>query len=64
MRSLLLIESLDLRASKGDSKLFTFCKNVWVPGKTSVEMKSKVFNMVLLRDLDTICMDWWARNTF
>jgi hypothetical protein len=33
--------------------------NVWVPGKTSVEMKSKVFNMVLLRDLHTIYMDWW-----
>jgi hypothetical protein len=32
---------------------------MWVPGKSSVEMKSKVFNMVLLRDLHTIYMDWW-----
>jgi hypothetical protein len=34
---------------------------MWVPGKSSVKMKSKVFNMVLLRDLHIICMDWWAR---
>jgi hypothetical protein len=31
-----------------------------VPGKSSVGMKSKVFNMVLLRDLHIIYMDWWA----
>jgi hypothetical protein len=34
---------------------------MWVPGKSSVEMKSKVFNMVLLRDLHIIYMDWCAR---
>jgi hypothetical protein len=38
-----------------------FCKNVVVPGKSLVEMKSKVFNMVLLRDLHVIYMDRWAR---
>jgi hypothetical protein len=34
---------------------------MWVPGKSLVEMKSKVFNMVLLRDLHIIYMGWWAR---
>jgi hypothetical protein len=34
---------------------------MWVPGKSSVEMKSKVNNMVLLRHLHIINMDWWAR---
>jgi hypothetical protein len=34
---------------------------MWVPGKSSLEMKSKVFNMVLLRDLHIIYMDWSAR---
>jgi hypothetical protein len=29
-------------------KLFTFRKNVCVPDKTAIEMKSKVFDMVLL----------------
>jgi hypothetical protein len=58
MRSLLLVESLDLRPS---NQLFTFCKNVVVPGKLSIEMKSKVFDMVLLRDLHIIYMDRWAR---
>jgi hypothetical protein len=32
-----------------------------VPGKAAVEMKSKVFNMVLLRDLHIIYIDLWAR---
>jgi hypothetical protein len=32
-----------------------------VQGKASVEMKSKVFDMVLLRDLHIIYMDRWAR---
>jgi hypothetical protein len=32
-----------------------------MPGKSSVEMKSKVFSMVLLRELHIIYMDWWAR---
>jgi hypothetical protein len=44
-----------------DSKLFTFCKNVCVPGKSTLEMKSKVFDMVLLRDLNNIYMDRWVR---
>jgi hypothetical protein len=34
---------------------------VSVLGKTSAEIKSKVFNIVLLRDLHTIYMDWRAR---
>jgi hypothetical protein len=33
-----------------------FSKNLCVPGKAM-----KVFNMVLLRDLHIIYMDWWAR---
>jgi hypothetical protein len=33
---------------------------MWVPRKLSVEMKSKVFNMVLFRDLHIIYMDRWA----
>jgi hypothetical protein len=41
--------------------LFTFCKNVVVPGKSSVEMKSKVFVMVLLRNKHIIYVDMWAR---
>jgi hypothetical protein len=59
-----LEESLDLRLvhlCEGDTKLFTFCKNVVVTGKSSVEMKFKVFDMVLLRDLHIIYMDRWAR---
>jgi hypothetical protein len=32
-----------------------------VPGKSSVEMKSKVFDMVLLKDLHVIYMHRWAR---
>jgi hypothetical protein len=36
-------------------------KNVCVPGKAAVEMKSKVFYMVLLRYLHIIYMDRWAR---
>jgi hypothetical protein len=51
MRSLLLAESLDLRPSNQyflvESKLFTFSKNVCVPFKAAVEMKSKIFYMVL-----------------
>jgi hypothetical protein len=46
---------------EGDTKLFTFCKTVVVPGISSVEMKSKVFDKVLLRDLHIIYMDRWAR---
>jgi hypothetical protein len=64
VRSLLLVESLDLRPvhlGEEDTKLFKFCKNVIVPGKSSVEMKSKVSDMVLLRDLHIIYMDRWAR---
>jgi hypothetical protein len=34
---------------------------VCVPGKAAVEMKSKVFDMVLLRYLHIIYMDRWAR---
>jgi hypothetical protein len=33
------------------TKLFTFSKNVCVSGKAAVEMKSKVFDMVLCRCL-------------
>jgi hypothetical protein len=36
------------------------CVCVCVPGKAAVEMKSKVFDMVLLRYLHIIYMDWWA----
>jgi hypothetical protein len=32
-----------------------------VPGKAAVKMKSKVFDMVLLRYLHIIYMDRWAR---
>jgi hypothetical protein len=32
-----------------------------VPGKAAIEKKSKVFDMVLLRYLNIIYMDWWAR---
>jgi hypothetical protein len=54
MRSLLLVESLELRPSNqyilvSESEPFTVRKNVCVPGKAAVEMKSKVFDMVLLR---------------
>jgi hypothetical protein len=38
MRSLLLIESLDLRPSEGDFKLLTFCKNVWVWQRMCVKL--------------------------
>jgi hypothetical protein len=38
-----------------------FSKNVCVPGKAAVEMKSKAFDMVLLRYLHIIYMDRWAR---
>jgi hypothetical protein len=38
-----------------------FVKKMLVLGKSSVETKSKVFNVVLLRDLHFIYMDWWAR---
>jgi hypothetical protein len=41
--------------------MFMFRKNVCAPGKAVFEMKSKVFNMVLLRDLYIICMDRRAR---
>jgi hypothetical protein len=34
---------------------------VRVPGKAAIEMKSKVFDMVLLRYLHIIYMDRWAR---
>jgi hypothetical protein len=34
---------------------------VCVPGKAAIEMKSKVFDMVLLRDFHIIYMDRWAR---
>jgi hypothetical protein len=36
-------------------------KNVCAPGKAAIEMKSKVFDMVLLRYLHIIYMDRWAR---
>jgi hypothetical protein len=42
---------------KRESKLFTFRKNVCVLGKAAIEMKSKVFDMVLLRYLHIIYMD-------
>jgi hypothetical protein len=32
-----------------------------VPGKAAIEMKSKIFDMVLLRYLHIIYMDRWAR---
>jgi hypothetical protein len=45
MRSLLLVESFDLRPSnqqiqfgKGDFYLFPFCENVFVPGKSPVKV--------------------------
>jgi hypothetical protein len=67
MRSLLLIESLDLRpsnqyilVSEGPNCL-RLEKKVCVPGKAAIEMKSKVSDMVLLRYLHIIYMDWWAR---
>jgi hypothetical protein len=41
--------------------MFTFRKNVCVPGKAVIEMKSKVFDMALLRYLHIIYMDRWAR---
>jgi hypothetical protein len=34
---------------------------VCVPGKVAVEVKSKVFDMVLLRYLHIIYIDRWAR---
>jgi hypothetical protein len=39
-----------------ESKLFMFRKIVCVPGKAAIEMKSKVFNMVLLGYLHNIYM--------
>jgi hypothetical protein len=44
-----------------EPELFTFRRNVCVPGKAAIEMKSKVFDMVLLRYLHIIYMDRWAR---
>jgi hypothetical protein len=61
VRSLLLIESLDLHPSNQYSLVITFRKNVCVPGKAAIEMKSKVFDMILLRYLHNIYMDRWAR---
>jgi hypothetical protein len=40
-----------------EPELFTFSKNVCVPGKAAVKMKSKVFDMVFLRYLHIIYMD-------
>jgi hypothetical protein len=67
MRSLLLVESLDLRPSnqyilvREIPSCLHFAKNVCAPGKSSVEIKSKVFDIVLLWDLNIIYMHRWAR---
>jgi hypothetical protein len=67
MRSLLLVESLDLRPSNQyilvseSPSCLRLEKNVCVPGKAAVEMKSKVIYMVLLRYLHIIYTDRWAR---
>jgi hypothetical protein len=67
MRSLLLIESLDLHPSNlyilvsESPSCLCLEKYVCVPGKAAIEMKSKVFDMVLLRYLHIIYMDRWAR---
>jgi hypothetical protein len=67
MRILFLIEILDLRQSNQyilvseSPNCLRFAKNVCVPGKAAVEMKSKVFDMVFFRDLHIIYMDRWAR---
>jgi hypothetical protein len=61
-----LIESLDLRPSN-QYVLVSECpsclslEKMCVPGKAAVEMKSKVFDMVLLRYWNIIYMDRWAR---
>jgi hypothetical protein len=64
--SLLLIESLDLRPSNqyillSESPSCLRLEKMCVPGKAAIEMKSKVFDMLLLRYLHIIYMDRWAR---
>jgi hypothetical protein len=65
-----LIESLDLRPSNQyilvseSPSCLDLEKNVCVPGNAAIEMKSKVFDMVLLRYLQVIYMDRWAVSRF
>jgi hypothetical protein len=67
MRSLLLVESLDLHLSNQyilvseSPSCLRFAKLCVCQVKSSVEMKSKVFDVVLLWDLHIIYMDRWAR---
>jgi hypothetical protein len=61
-----LIESLDLRPSNqyilvSESLICLRFAKMCVPGKAAVKMKSKVFDMVLLRCLHIIYMERWAR---
>jgi hypothetical protein len=34
---------------------------VCVPGKAAIKMKSKIFNMIILRYLYIVYMNWWAK---
>jgi hypothetical protein len=62
MRSTLLIESLDLHPSNqyilvSDSPSCLRLEKMCVPRKAAIEMKSKIFDMVLLKYLHIIYMD-------
>jgi hypothetical protein len=56
-----LVSKSPVDLGERESKLFTFNKYGCVPGKAAVQMKPKVFKMLLLRDLNIIYMGWWER---
>jgi hypothetical protein len=37
--------------------MFPFCKDMFVPGKSSVEVQSEVLDVFLLRKLDVVYVD-------
>jgi hypothetical protein len=42
---------------EGDVELFPFCEDMFVPGKSSVEVESEVFDVFFLRKLDIVYVD-------